>query len=115
MKRILFLLAVALALAGLFYVGWVPRQRQIDLVTAEAKADSKEIPVVTVASVKVTEKPADLLLPATVAAIGETPVYARAEGYIVKRYADIGDFVKQGQVHLAERSPYLIQPAAGLA
>ncbi len=98
MKRILFLLAVVLALAGLFYVGWAPRQRQIDLVTAEAKADSKEVPVVTVASVKITEKPADLLLPATVAAIGETPVYARAEGYIVKRYADIGDYVKKGQV-----------------
>jgi len=98
MKRILFLLAVVLALVGLFYVGWAPRQRQIDLVTAEAKADSKEVPVVTVASVKITEKPADLLLPATVAAIGETPVYARAEGYIVKRYADIGDYVKKGQV-----------------
>jgi len=105
MKRILFLLVVGLALVGLFYVGWVPRQRQIDLVTAEAKADSKEIPVVTVASVKVTEKPADLLLPATVAALGETPVYARAEGYIVKRYADIGDYVKKGQVLVQIDSP----------
>ena len=74
MKRILFLVAVVLTLVGLFYAGWIPRQRQIDAVSAEAKADSKEIPVVTVAPVKVTEKPADLLLPATVSAIGETPV-----------------------------------------
>ncbi|MBY0508125.1 MAG: efflux RND transporter periplasmic adaptor subunit [Bryobacteraceae bacterium] len=105
MKRILFLLAVVLGLAGLFYAGWAPRQRQIDLVTAEAKADSKEIPVVTVSGVKVTEKPADLLLPATVTAIGETPVYARAEGYIVKRYVDIGDYVKKGQVLVQIDSP----------
>ncbi len=105
MKRILFLLAVVAGLVGLFFAGWVPRQRQIDAVTAEAKADSKEIPVVTVASVKVTEKPADLLLPATVAAIGETPVYARAEGYIVKRLVDIGDYVQQGQVLVEIDSP----------
>ena len=105
MKRILFLLVVVAALVGLFFVGWMPRQRQIDAVSAEAKADSKEIPVVTVASVKVTEKPADLLLPATVSAIGETPVYARAEGYIVKRFADIGDYVKKGQVLVQIDSP----------
>lgn len=105
MKRILFLLAVVGGLVGLFYAGWIPRQRQIDLVSAEAKADSKEIPVVTVASVKVADKPADLLLPATVAAIGETPVYARAEGYIVKRFVDIGDYVRQGQVLVQIDSP----------
>lgn len=105
MKRILLLLAVVLGLVGLFYAGWIPRQRQIDLVSAEAKADSKEIPVVTVASVKVTEKPADLLLPATVSGIGETPVYARAEGYIVKRHVDIGDYVKKGQVLVEIDSP----------
>jgi len=104
-KRILLLLAVVLGLVGLFYAGWIPRQRQIDLVSAEAKADSKEIPVVTVASVKVTEKPADLLLPATVSGIGETPVYARAEGYIVKRHVDIGDYVKKGQVLVEIDSP----------
>ena len=63
------------------------------------------VPVVTVASVKVTEKPADLLLPATVSGIGETPVYARAEGYIVKRYVDIGDYVKKGQVLVEIDSP----------
>ncbi len=105
MKRILLLLTVVLGLVGLFYAGWIPRQRQIDLVSAEAKADSKEIPVVTVASVKVTEKPADLLLPATVSGIGETPVYARAEGYIVKRHVDIGDYVKKGQVLVEIDSP----------
>ncbi len=105
MKRVLFLLAVVAGLVGLFYVGWIPRQRQIDLVAAEAKADSKELSVVTVASVKVAEKPADLLLPATVSGVGETPVYARAEGYIVKRYVDIGDYVKKGQVLVEIDSP----------
>lgn len=104
-RQILFLLAVAAGIAGLFYVGWIPRQRQLAAVVAESRADQKELPLVTVTDVRLTEKPADLLLPATVAAIGETPVYARAEGYIIKRYVDIGDYVKAGQVLVEIDSP----------
>lgn len=104
-RQILFLLAVAGGIAGLFYAGWIPRQRQLAAVTAVSNAEQKEVPLVTVTAIRSTEKPMDLLLPATVSAIKDTPVYARAEGYIVKLYVDIGDYVKAGQVLVDIDSP----------
>lgn len=104
-RQILFLLAVIIGIAGLFYAGWIPRQKHLAAVIAESKAEQKELPLVTVTEARATEKPVDLMLPATIAAIGETPVYARAEGYIIKRYVDIGDYVKAGQVLVEIDSP----------
>jgi len=44
---------------------------------------------------------ADLSLPATTQAIQDSIIYARTSGYVIKRYVDIGDHVRSGQL-LAE-------------
>lgn len=105
MRSILLLAGVAAAVAGLFFAGWLPRRDRLNAVTAETKAEVAEKLGVTVALARVSDKPADLILPATISGIGETPVYARAEGYIKKRYVDIGDYVKPGQVLVEIDSP----------
>ncbi len=49
------------------------------------------------------------MLPGDIQAVTEAPLLARASGYIVKRYADIGDRVKQGQLLAEINAPELDQ------
>ena len=49
------------------------------------------------------------MLPGNIQAVTEAPVLARATGYIKKRYVDIGDRVKEGQVLAEIEAPELDQ------
>ena len=49
------------------------------------------------------------MLPGNIQAVTEAPVLARATGYIRKRYVDIGDRVKAGQVVAEIEAPELDQ------
>ena len=51
----------------------------------------------------------NLVLPGNIQAVTEAPVLARATGYIKKRYVDIGDRVKAGQVLAEIEAPELDQ------
>ncbi len=104
---ILFLLAVVAA--GIFFVGWTPRQARLQMIEAEAKSNSEERLAVTVTKVKLSPPTHELSLPGNVAAIGDTPIYARAEGYIKIRKVDIGDRVKAGDTLVEIDSPELDQ------
>lgn len=101
MRSVLLILAAAGAAAGLFFLGWTPRSERIQAVSKESSDEQRELLGVSVKSARVAEALPTLTLPATVGGIRDTPVYARAEGYIKKLYVDIGDYVKTGQV-LAE-------------
>ncbi len=103
------MLLLALGAAAIYYLGYAPRRSRIQLIEAEAKTNSEERLPVTVAKVKLSAPSGELLLPGTVSAIGETPVYARAEGYIKTRHVDIGDVVKKGDVLVEIDSPELDQ------
>lgn len=101
--RTLWLLAlvlVALIAVG-FLKGYIPYRRNVATLAAEAGAGSREIPAVTVVSVQRSAPTDTLVLPGSVQAVTEAPVLARASGYIQRRYVDIGDRVKSGQL-LAE-------------
>jgi len=50
-----------------------------------------------------------LVLPGNIQAVTEAPILARANGYIKRRYADIGDRVKEGQVLAEIDAPELNQ------
>ena len=63
----------------------------------------------TVAPVMRSAATASLVLPGNIQAVTEAPVLARASGYIKKRYADIGDRVKAGQVLAEIEAPELDQ------
>jgi RND family efflux transporter MFP subunit len=70
-------------------------------VVATADQQANFVPGVRVE--EAVRSPGDLnvTLPATTLAFEEANVYARASGYVAKRYVDIGDHVKAGQL-LAE-------------
>jgi RND family efflux transporter MFP subunit len=74
------------------------QQREV-MATAERARDF--IPSVRVATVQASDGNVVVTLPATTSAFSVANMFARASGYIDKRYVDIGDRVKEGQL-LAE-------------
>lgn len=106
---VLFVLAV---FGGLFAVGMLPRKERVAAITQQTREDVTETPTVTVASAVAAPPSREIILPATSSAIMDTPIYARAEGYLVKLRADIGDRVKKGQVLVELDTPELDQQFA---
>src|SRR5438552_15615599 len=98
----LALLLIGLVIAALivvgFFTGYLPRQRRERVLAAESQQASQSLPVVTVTQVTRSDQQSELVLPGNIQAVTEAPVLARASGYIKKRYVDIGDRVKEGQV-----------------
>src|SRR5262249_44197951 len=70
-------------------------------VTATAEQIRDFVPSVRVATVQASDATVLVTLPATTSAFSVANMFARASGYIDKRYVDIGDRVKEGQL-LAE-------------
>ncbi|MGH9663737.1 MAG: efflux RND transporter periplasmic adaptor subunit, partial [Bryobacteraceae bacterium] len=105
---LLCLLLVA-AFTVAFLAGYLPRQRREATILAESESQERALPVVSVASVVPAPPTSRLLLPGNIQAVTEAPVLARADGYIKKRYADIGDRVKEGQLLAEIAAPELDQ------
>ncbi|MCU1235474.1 MAG: efflux transporter, family, subunit [Candidatus Solibacter sp.] len=102
------LLLTALIVVG-FFVGYLPRQKREDVLAAESKETGITLPLVNVARVTRAEGKSNLVLPGNIQAVTEAPILARATGYIRKRYVDIGDRVKAGQVVAEVEAPELDQ------
>ncbi|MCW3098121.1 MAG: family efflux transporter, subunit, partial [Chthonomonadaceae bacterium] len=83
-----------------FWLGVLPHLAQDRELKAEAQQTAHQAPRVEVVSGH-WEGGSDLVLPGNIQAIADTPIYARASGYVVKRYVDIGSRVHTGQL-LAE-------------
>jgi RND family efflux transporter MFP subunit len=105
---VLALLLVALVVVG-FFAGYLPRRRRESVLAAESKIAMDSLPVVNVQKVKRADAKTSLVLPGNIQAVTEAPVLARASGYIKRRYADIGDRVKEGQVLAEIEAPELNQ------
>ena len=107
------LVLIALLLAVLivvgFFVGYLPRQRREEVLAAESKETGITLPVVNVSRVTRSETNSFLVLPGNIQAVTEAPILSRATGYIRKRYVDIGDRVKSGQVVAEVEAPELDQ------
>lgn len=97
----------AVLMALVLPIGIVPRVFQNEEINqAHAKMEHLlQVPTVSVS--KSEEAPAHLKLslPGTIEAIVETPIYARTNGYIRQRFADIGDKVQTGQLLAAIETP----------
>ncbi|MBU6450464.1 MAG: efflux RND transporter periplasmic adaptor subunit [Cyanobacteria bacterium REEB67] len=96
MVRLLSLSGIAMALV--LPIGIYPRLLQSQELEQGHSQLENQLPAVTVAPPKASPASRQLTLPGTVEALQETPVYARADGYIKSRFADIGDRVTTGQV-----------------
>jgi len=89
-----------LLIAAAVWLGVLPRLTQEKELKAESLQVSGHTPVVEVASAHM-ERDSGIRLPGNIQSVSDTPIYARASGYIVKRYVDIGSRVRAGQL-LAE-------------
>jgi multidrug efflux pump subunit AcrA (membrane-fusion protein) len=98
---------VAAALAG-----YIPRQQRETAARAAAGEMKASLPVVTATVVKHAPEKLDIVLPGTTSALVEASLFARASGYVSRRYADMGDRVKEGQLLAEIETPELDQQAA---
>src|SRR5947209_5169756 len=106
------IIAAAFVAILLLFAGIWPRigRHREAIVTAQA-AESK-VPEVLVSRARVASANSDVLLPGNTEAINVASIYARANGYITRRYVDIGSRVKAGQVLALIESPEVDQELA---
>jgi RND family efflux transporter MFP subunit len=99
-RRLLGLGAIVL-LAGALALGIWQHYQQYRQVQDTAQQQADFVPTVRVEDVGQHLGRMDVTLPATTLGFEAANIYARASGYVLKRYVDIGDHVKAGQL-LAE-------------
>jgi RND family efflux transporter MFP subunit len=91
------LAGTAIVLAAAFLAGYLPMQQREAALRAEADAQHRQLPRVEVIHVSRGSGETTLVLPGTMQAITEAPILARADGYLKRRLADLGDRVQAGQ------------------
>jgi RND family efflux transporter MFP subunit len=92
-----------------FLAGYLPMQRRESTLRAEAEAQQKGLPRMVVMRVGRGQDQNVLKLPGTMQALTEAPILARADGYLKRRVADIGDRVSAGQMLAEIDAPELDQ------
>ncbi len=109
--RILYwiLAGVVVLFLLIFFIGFLPRHTRNKENSKKAEQQRNEVPVVEVQKVERAKDASGLVIPGTTTPLVEAFVYARANGYLKKRYVDIGDHVRKGQVLALIDSPDLDQ------
>lgn len=90
------LLATVLLVVA-FFAGYIPLQKRRALIINEARQQEEALPRVEVVEVGRSSQKSEIELPGNIEAITEAPILARADGYLRRRMADIGDRVVTGQ------------------
>lgn len=103
-KPIVIALLLVLLFGALLVVALRPRQLRNQEVM-ESLERTQGTPTVLVTKAKRLPARGDLVLPGTIQALNEAPIFARSEGYLRKRLADIGDSVKAGQLLAVIEAP----------
>lgn len=108
--RLTRMLLIAAGVVVVIYVAaLIPRlmvQRRLD---AEAQAMRDRAPLVSTTTPQRAPAVVDVELPGTIEAILDTGIFARTDGYLRARYADIGDTVTTGQLLAEIDSPEIDQ------
>ena len=102
-------LALAVLVAIAFLAGYIPLQNRRALIVTEAEQEEQAVPRVEVVEVGRSARKSDIQLPGNIQAITEAPILARADGYLRRRMADIGDRVHAGQPLAEIEAPELDQ------
>src|SRR5881394_1881793 len=90
---VLFFLVILLVLFG----GFTLFQRRAQYEALAKETETLAIPTVAVIHPATEASREDLVLPGTMQAYVESPIYARTSGYLKKWYHDIGSRVRQGE------------------
>ncbi len=104
-----YVIAPVIMFAALVTIGTVPRlftQSNLNNIHQQVVSD---IPSVQATVVAPADSRTTLLLPGDTQPIQNIPIYARANGYVLKRLVDIGDNVKAGQLLAVISTPELDQ------
>lgn len=108
-RTILVIAFIVLAVFIVFLVlGIVYRSERDHVLASDATAAVSTPPEVMVVHA-VASAPSVWSVPGTTQAIQDSIIYARVSGYLIKRYVDIGDRVKAGQLLAEIQSPELDQ------
>lgn len=104
------LIVVAVVVATLVIAGAVTLLGHVSHERALAGETEREtVPTVAVVH-PLAEKPdEELILPGTLQAYAESPIYARTNGYLVRWYRDIGSRVKEGELLATIDTPEIDQ------
>ena len=100
-RRLLITCIIVLPIAALLLLGYLPRRERLRALVTASEKEGHSLPVVNTVRVRRGTSASELELPGNIQAITDAPIYARADGYVLKRYVDIGDGVAAGRV-LAE-------------
>lgn len=102
-------LVLALVVIGAIVFGLRPRLVREKALAAASEAVEEKPPVVNVAPARQSPPKTELELPGDLQAEIETPIYARADGYLRRRLVDIGDHVRKDQLLAEIDTPELDQ------
>ncbi len=109
-RKVALLGLILLIVFGIIFVlGFLPRLRDRRITQAQAQREETALPEVDVVAARRSSSQSDLELPGTTTALVEAPIYARASGYVSKRFVDIGDRVRAGQLMALIDAPDLDQ------
>jgi len=111
-KVVVVAVLLAVVVVGAWLGGYLPHKNQEAAALAAANEEKNAIPVVTTTVVRSAPADVDLALPGSISSVSEASIFARAAGYVVKRYVDIGDHVKGGQLLAQIDAPDLDQQVA---
>ena len=97
----IFLGILAVLVVIIFFAGLIPKIFQSADLNKEHQETIDAVPNVHVIIAKPAARTESITLPGNIGAMQYATIYARVDGYLKKRYVDIGDQVKAGQL-LAE-------------
>ena len=106
---VIWLILGIVALVGLIAFGALPRinqRRELEKHTKEQGALAMSVSVIAAQPGAAMQ---EFSLPGNTEAIQDAPIYSRVDGYLHKRYVNIGDTVKAGQVLADIETPELDQ------
>ena len=93
-----FLFGFVILLVIVVLVGGLPRLFRSRDTDKRAKDEKNAKPIVETATVQASKDQAGLVVPGTTIPETQAYVYARSNGYLKKRFVDIGDHVKKNQL-----------------
>lgn len=105
---LLLLTAGAILAAGIVYELGQRKAKDQSLASTIAASEQRAA-VVNVGRVHIAPAESGLELPCQTTALTDTPIYARADGYVKRRMVDIGDRVKKDQLLIELETPELDQ------
>jgi RND family efflux transporter MFP subunit len=112
MKTALAGLALFLVLIAVLVTGAIPKLQRHTALASEVKNVEAAQPLVNTVVLEAGDHKTQISLPASMQAIQEAAIYARIDGYLKKRFVDIGDRIKSGTVMAEIEAPEIDQQLA---